>query len=183
MDNSTISTMSSPPADQYDEDMELEDTAASESSSTPIPTPLSLSFSRRQRPQVAAAHFVGHSFRSGGITYTIRDKSAVKRGGRSSHIWLHGSEVFAAKNRNLSWLCNICWDKGDTVIKSASNTTRPAKHLLEKHHILSDGSIAETIRNSQPTQTASIGSSVLQLQIKQLINGQINVLSMEFFLF
>jgi hypothetical protein len=145
MDNSTISTLSPPPpSDVLDiDDIDMDDRSASSTSApaaaaAALPTSFSVSSSRRRpRPLTTAPGFIGYSFKLEGHQYTIREKSAVRKGGRSSHVWRYGSELSAPKLRYLSWLCNQCWDKGSVVVMSASNTTRPARHLLSKHRIQS----------------------------------------------
>ena len=62
---------------------------------------------------------------------------------------------------------NICWDKDNTVIMSDGNTTRPDRHLLDKHQIRSNGRM-KVDENSETVQTVSIIKSVLQQHIKNV---------------
>ena len=179
MDNSTISTLSPPPpSDILDiDDIDVESEAPSSAPSAAaaaaaLPASFSLSSSRRRsRPLTTAPGFIGYSFKLDGHQYTIGEKSAVRKGGRSSHIWKYGSELSTPKLRYLSWLCNQCWDKGRIVVMSASNTTRPARHLLSKHRIQSVQPTRlleeeeEEEEEEDETQAISITKSVLQQQL------------------
>ena len=165
MDNSTVSALSSPPTDILDVDsISIDETRPSEAS-TPASTSLSLHCGRHSRPSTVSPQFIGYLFQNNGIRYTIHERTAIKRGGRSSHIWRHGTELFLLKQRYINWMCNICWDKGSAVIMSGSNTTRPSRHLLEKHQIRSDGQI-EIGENSETVQAVSAPKSVLQQHIE-----------------
>ena len=174
MDNSTISTLSPPPpSDILDiDDIDVESEAPSSAPSAAaaaaaLPASFSLSSSRRRsRPLTTAPGFIGYSFKLDGHQYTIGEKSAVRKGGRSSHIWKYGSELSTPKLRYLSWLYNQCWDKGRIVVMSASNTTRPARHLLSKHRIQSVQPTRlleeEEEEEEDETQAISVTKSVLQ---------------------
>jgi hypothetical protein len=88
MDNSTISTLSSPPPD-FADDMEIEnelDSVVSEGS-TPARTSSSSLLGRNLgRPHSSIPQFIGYSFKSSGTTYTICVKSATKKEGRTFYI-------------------------------------------------------------------------------------------------
>jgi hypothetical protein len=47
----------------------------------------------RLRPRSTSASFIGHSFRHEGKIYQIREKTALKKGGKPLLIWVHGSEL------------------------------------------------------------------------------------------
>ena len=168
MDNSTISALSSPPTDILDVDSISIDEMESPEPSTSASTSLSLHRGRYSRPSTVSPQFIGYSFRNDGIPYTIRERTAIRKGGRPSHIWRHGTELFSSKQCSVSWMCNICWDKGSAVVMSRSNTTRPSRHLLEKHRIQSDGQIeaGENSEIAQAAQAAPITKSVLQQHIE-----------------
>jgi hypothetical protein len=91
MDNSTVSTLSSPPlSDVLDiNDIHMDDQSKTPSSTpaTAALVPFSLSSSRHHlRPLTTSPGFIGYSFRLDGNQYTIQEKSAIQKGGRSSHI-------------------------------------------------------------------------------------------------
>jgi hypothetical protein len=171
MEDNASSTLSPPPpTDLFDVDDIITDApqrpAPSRPSRSPIParTLSSIALGRRPKPSSDSPNFLGHSFRYEGQRYTIRERSAVKRGGKASHIWQHASELVSAKHRSTSWLCTICWNKGSVVLFSLSNTSRPRAHLLEKHQIFS--SDQQAVENNEAAQTASIAISVLQQQMQ-----------------
>ena len=46
---------------------------------------------KRARPLSLSQDLIGHSFNDGGVRYTVRERSAVKRGaGKQSWIWEYG---------------------------------------------------------------------------------------------
>jgi hypothetical protein len=160
MDNSTVSTLSPPPADLLDiddvymDDMDDQSTPSSAYGAAAAPVPFSLSSRRHQRPLTAAPGFIGYSFKRDGNQYTIREKSATQKGGKPSYIWKYGSELSTPKLRFLSWLCNSYWDQGRIVILLASNTIRLARHLLEKHQI-SGKKRAATVEEEEEEEVAA----------------------------
>jgi hypothetical protein len=162
MDNSSVSTLTPPPPNFTDvDDIQMEDSGTS-SASASASTSSSLPLGRQSsRPQVSSTRFIGHSFKSGGVKYTVREKSAVRRGGRKSYIWIYSLELSSLKHRFTSWLYNSCWDKETAVIRSGGNIIRPARHLLEKYNILNTGERIEDTIESEIEQTAFIIKSVL----------------------
>jgi hypothetical protein len=55
--------------------------------STPVSTSLSLPLRRQTpRPSSLGPDFIGYCFKHGGFSYTIQERSAVKKGGKSSYI-------------------------------------------------------------------------------------------------
>lgn len=149
-------------------DLASDSIEASQSSSTvsmvfqipSTPSAGSLTLPRLYRPRSSAAELVGYSFTKDGVHYTIREKSASKKGAsKPSWIWRHGSELESSR-RHPGWLCHRCWDKGVISMASAANTTRAIQHLSDTHRISSDGVIEEdsSIQSSTP--------SVLDLQIQ-----------------
>ena len=112
MDNSTVSTLSPPPSDIVDD---MEDIQPSHASSAPAPTALSSSalsssalsaalsssaLRHQSRPTTVSPSFIGYSFHYEGRRHTIQEKSAVRRGGRPSHVWQYGSELRSPHQRS-----------------------------------------------------------------------------------
>ena len=163
---SSISTLSPPPAsDVLDiDDIHMDEAVAM---ATPVLKPPMLPSRRHPRPLTTSPGFIGYSFKVDGTQYTIREKSAVRKGGRPSHIWKYGSELSTPNLRYISWLCHLCWDNKRIMVMSASNTTRANKHLLEKHRIRGGKQTeeAEEEENSDTAQAVSVTRSVLQQQI------------------
>jgi hypothetical protein len=42
------------------------------------------------------------------------------------------------------WLCNLCWDKRETIIHGTTSTTPAIEHLAECHKINKSGQISDT---------------------------------------
>ena len=160
MDISTDSALSSP--SEIDDDVEMQNELGCASSEAPTSKSASPSIRSRPtgRPNSLSSSFIGYKFRSDGVEYTVVEKSAVQKGSRPSYIWRFSSELKTTRQRHPSWLCNICWDKGISQVYSASNTTRPGRHLAQKHRIQSNGELEEI----SETTTSSMAKSVLQQQ-------------------
>ena len=139
-------------------------------SETPTPSALSerssagpaLGLRKRPRPLSSSQNLIGHSFNEGSVQYTVRERSAAKRGaGKQSWIWKYGSEL-SSTHRHPSWLCHSCWDRGIVSVTSAANTTRAIRHLSEYHRISNDrepeiGSSSSTVSVlDQQRQDASL---------------------------
>jgi hypothetical protein len=91
MDNSTVSTLSPPPlSDVLDINnihMDDQSETPSSASATAAPVLFSLSSSRhRLRPLTTSLGFIRYLFRLDGNQYTIQEKSAIQKRGRSSYI-------------------------------------------------------------------------------------------------
>jgi hypothetical protein len=149
---SSISTLSPPPAsDVLDiDDIHMDEAVAM---ATPVLKPPMLPSRRHPRPLTTSPGFIGYSFKVDGTQYTIREKSAVRKGGRPSHIWKYGSELSTPNLRYISWLCHLCWDNKRIIVMLASNTTQANKHLLEKHRI-QGGKQAEEAKEEENNDTA-----------------------------
>jgi hypothetical protein len=72
--------------------------------------------SRPNRPSSTSPQLIGYSFKDSGHRYEDVEKSAVKKGGRASPVWTHGSELRSPSFRSVFWLCHRCWGRGDTQI-------------------------------------------------------------------
>ena len=160
MDTSSISTLSSLSSEMVDDvDMQNEpDSVSSEVSSTPRASSTNRSH-RSGRPDSLSSQFIGYKFKDGGVEYTIQEKSAVHKGSKPLYIWRFDAQLKTTRQRHSSWLCNLCWDRGSTKVYSASNTTRPGRHLLDKHQINSSSELKET--SDQLQISKSIAKSVL----------------------
>ena len=135
MDFSTDSVPSSPltepSIDMSDLDVDNEPDFADSRASTPASTSSSLLLRpSAPRPHSLDPNFFGYSFKQGGYPYTIRERSAAKKGGKTSYIWEHESEAHSPKMLHLSWLCNHYWDKNRIYVTSVLNTIRLRQHLL-----------------------------------------------------
>ena len=155
MAESTIIELTDAPADLLDVETPSEISSAPSSA---LPA-----LSHRSRPRSTSSSFIGYSFRHDGKEYQIRERSAVRKGGKQSYIWQHGSELKCKQNIYPSWLCNICWDRGRTEALSASNTHRSIAHLRKQHRIIGEGSVEEIDERQDRPESAK--RSVLALQI------------------
>ena len=135
MDNSIVLTFSSSPTDILNVDnISINEIKPSEPSIS-VNTSLSFHCNRHSRSLTISPHFIGYLFRNDGIRYTIRERIVIRKDDRFSHIWRHGIEFFSSKQRFISWIYNICWDKDNVVIMFENNTTRSNRYLLEKYWI------------------------------------------------
>jgi hypothetical protein len=119
MADSVISELTDAPAG-------LLDTAEAEytpSEHSTVSSTIHTALTHRLRPPSTSTSFIGHSFRHEGKVYQIREKTASKKGGKPSLIWVHGSELKCKQNQHPSWLCNLCWDRGRIEVFSVSNMT------------------------------------------------------------
>ena len=104
MAESVISQLTDAPSDLLDSSVIDNDL-----SERPTISPLPLALLRnRSRPLSTTESFTGYIFQHKGKRYTIKEKSAIKKGGKQSFIWYHGSELSCSGNTYPSWLCNIC---------------------------------------------------------------------------
>ena len=87
MDNSTVLAFSSSLTDILDVDNISIDEMEPSEPSTSASTSLSLHCGRHLRSLTVSPHFIGYSFRNDGIRYTVRERTAIRKGDRSSHIW------------------------------------------------------------------------------------------------
>jgi hypothetical protein len=85
-DSVPSSPLTDPAVDTHDVDVEMEPDFDAPRASTPASTSSSLLWPSALRPHTLSPRFVGHSFKQAGFEYTIRKKSAVKKGGKASYI-------------------------------------------------------------------------------------------------
>jgi hypothetical protein len=92
-DSMPSSPLTDPAVDIHDVDVEIEPEFDASRASTLASTSSSLPRRSASRPYSLSSNFFGYSFKQAGYEYTIREKSAIKKGGKPSYIWKHSSKA------------------------------------------------------------------------------------------